>query len=160
MGVELEIRPAAEADCGLLFDWANDPRVREMSFSAAEMRYETHEAWFASKLADPGSRLYVVSDRAGGPVGLVRFELDERGRWELGVIVAPGRRGQGLAWRVIEAGCGALREEFGGVAIRARTRPENRPFIRAAGRAGFAVQGPVLVRGQEAVLMVLPVSSS
>ena len=56
----LEVRPAAEADALMLWAWANDHGVRRASFHDDWIPWDSHAAWFAARLHDPASRLYVV----------------------------------------------------------------------------------------------------
>ncbi len=151
----IALRPATAADRDRVLAWANEPTTRAMSFAGEPIRPAAHGAWFAARLRDPDSRLYVVEDAAGVPLGLVRFV--RRGqRWELGISLAAAARGRGLGAAAIAAGLERLRAECGPVAVVARTRPENVAFRRAAARAGFGERGPGLVRGQAAVVLVWP----
>ena len=155
MKTDLLIRLAAETDVKLLFDWANDPLVRRMSFSCEPIGLAVHEPWLTERLADPDCRLFMVLDKRKTPMGLVRFTRVGKGRWELGVTLAPKRRGRGLAASVIARGCEGLRAEQGKVKIGARTRVENTAFRQAAARVGFVEKKEVKVRGQAAVEMTL-----
>jgi UDP-2,4-diacetamido-2,4,6-trideoxy-beta-L-altropyranose hydrolase len=138
-----------------LFDWANDPLVRRMSFAREPIGLAVHEPWLTARLADPDCRLFLVLDERKTPMGLVRFTHEGKGRWALGVTLAPKRRGRGLAASVIARGCEGLRAEQGKVVIGARTRVENTAFRRAAQKVGFVEKGKVKVKGQAAVEMEL-----
>ncbi len=149
------LRPATAADRDRVLAWSNEPTTRAMSFTGQPIQPAEHAAWFAARLRDPDSRLYLAEDAAGAPLGLVRFV--RRGqRWELGISLAAAARGRGLGVAAIAAGLQRLRAECGPVAVVARTRPENTAFRRAAARAGFVERGSGLVRGQTAVVLVCP----
>lgn len=138
------LRPATEADCELLFAWANDPATRAMSFKTAPIEHAEHVAWFTASVADPARRLFIAGDDAGA-IGLVRFSLfGEHGAAEVGINLAPERRGQGLALPVLLAATEQARDLGVGLLI-ARIRPENAASRRAFSRAGY------VLRGEEAV---------
>lgn len=130
--------------------WANDPLVRAMSFTSQPIDERTHEKWFREKLLDPNARLY-LAERGGMPVGLVRFQRDPGGSFELGITIAPEWRGQHLGSELLRLGCDRLRRELGPVRILARTRTLNLRFQLAAAQAGFLRRGVVKVGDQTAV---------
>ena len=137
---DVSLRPAGPDDRDLLFAWANDPVTRAASFNRGPITAEGHDAWFASRLTDPDSRLYIAHD-GRGPWGLVRFQVVGTTA-EIGVSIAPDRRRAGLAAPLIRAGVRRLCGERPDVAeVEARVRPNNRSSIRAFDRAAF---GPVL----------------
>lgn len=149
----IALRPATAADRHRVLAWSNEPTTRAMSFTSQPIQPDEHTAWFAARLRDPDSRLYVVEHAAGAPLGLVRFVRRDR-RWELGITLAAAARGRGLGAAAIAAGVQRLRAECGPVEVVARTRPDNAAFRRAAGRAGFVERGSGLVQGQTAVVLI------
>jgi spore coat polysaccharide biosynthesis predicted glycosyltransferase SpsG len=118
-GDALSARPATLNDSRLLWLWRNDPLTRAGSRSTAEVPWDEHLRWLAASLAQPGRKLYLVSD-AAGPVGTVRWDrvgthelavmpsAGEAEEWEVSVTVAPQRRGQSLARPLLRAGERAL----------------------------------------------------
>lgn len=70
-----EVRAARPEDSRLYWHWANDPDVRRQAFNADPIPWETHQAWFARRIADTDTTLLVV-DSPQGPVGQVRFERE------------------------------------------------------------------------------------
>src|SRR5208282_1943560 len=71
---ELSLRLVRESDCRLLFAWADDPVARAASFHSAAISWENHSRWFAERLQDPQSVIYIGENAADEPVGLVRFQ--------------------------------------------------------------------------------------
>jgi spore coat polysaccharide biosynthesis predicted glycosyltransferase SpsG/L-amino acid N-acyltransferase YncA len=102
-GLHIRLRKATTNDCRRYFDWANDPAVRQQSFSSEPIPYEQHERWFAAKLADPAEHLYLLS-LDGQPMGQVRFSLTgERGETAIiSYALAAPFRGRGLAAPMLE----------------------------------------------------------
>ncbi len=147
---ELSLRNAAEADGQLLFAWANDPVVRQASFHSAPIEWNDHQRWFAAKLRDPGSVIYIGENRDGEPVGQVRFDLDSE-RAVLSIAVAPGFRGRGwgkeLLWfsvrKLVRAGLARRIDAF--------VKPDNQASIRLFESADFRRVGTETVGGQSAL---------
>jgi len=48
----LVLRRVEEADCSLLWEWANEPEVRSASFSSTPIAWDEHREWFTKKLGD------------------------------------------------------------------------------------------------------------
>ena len=115
MSGALRLRPATQADAQLLFDWANEPEVRAQSFQEAPIAWETHCAWLAGVLADPGARLYIMLEDTE-PVGQVRLQQQPSGAWRISYSIERSHRGQGygkailkyLADIAIERHCGRM----------------------------------------------------
>jgi UDP-2,4-diacetamido-2,4,6-trideoxy-beta-L-altropyranose hydrolase len=59
----------------LLWQWANDPQVRNASFSSGPISWETHVAWFNDKISIPRAEMFIAEDERGIPVGQIRFDL-------------------------------------------------------------------------------------
>jgi RimJ/RimL family protein N-acetyltransferase len=153
-GRPMTLRRARSGDAALLFEWTNDPVVRASSFVTKPVEWEEHVRWFEARLASASSTLYVASDAAGQPLGLVRFERTEDGRAEIGVSVAATFRGQGRAAPLLRAGVSAYWRDVGPCPVDAYIRPTNEASLRAFRHAGFVDDGNAMVKGVEAVRTV------
>lgn len=138
----LTIRPAADSDRSLLFEWANDPATRAQSFSSTRIPWNDHVAWLASVLNSPVRRLYIVSIASAGgggeePVAQTRFDVQSVELAELSVTVAPSWRGHGLAAPVLRLATAHFVGDTGIRRVRARVKSGNEASRRAFLRAGF-----------------------
>lgn len=149
--VPLSVRPAVESDREILFAWANDPLTRAQSFSRTPIPWETHCAWLASVLDDPGRLLYLVVAPADEPVGQVRFDGSGSGEAVISISLAPAWRGRGLAASAIRLAMDRARRDAGVVRVHAFIRPENRVSRQAFARAGYTEAEETAVHGQPAV---------
>jgi len=70
----LAVRRATARDRAFLYRLANDPTVRAQSFNSAEIAWEDHVAWFADKISDPNTHLYILTAH-GLAVGVIRFDI-------------------------------------------------------------------------------------
>jgi RimJ/RimL family protein N-acetyltransferase len=150
----LRLRPAEEADCRLLWEWANDPVVRGMSFSSEPIPWEDHRRWLAGRLASPSCRLFVALTDAATPVGQIRFDTADGETAEVAVSVARDHRGGGLGAALILAGVTEVFRRTPLRALHAYVKEENTPSLRAFALAGFDPVGKKLVRGHQAVHLV------
>ncbi|BAN36701.1 hypothetical protein SCD_n02902 [Sulfuricella denitrificans skB26] len=101
-------RPACEEDIVLYYNWANDPEVRKNAVNTPSIPWATHHAWFANKLHDVNSHLFVL-EVDGLPVGQIRFDKAEDEAlidYSLDVIV----RGRGWGSRLIALGADMMRQ--------------------------------------------------
>ena len=126
------------ADADLLLAWANDPGTRAASFTSHRIDSAEHQAWLARTLASPQRRLY-IGWAGDEPVGQVRLDLGAAGEAEIGISVAPARRGAGLGAALLAAALDAGRRESGLGITRyvARVRVDNDASMRLFERAGF-----------------------
>jgi RimJ/RimL family protein N-acetyltransferase len=133
----LQFRPAEAADEALLLAWANDPEVRRQGFSTHAIAPHEHHAWFARRLADPASRIFVATSPAGTPAGQVRFQLAD-GRWVIGYSIDAAFRGIGLARPLLEGAMAALRRHDPQARFDAWVKPDNGASLRTFRGLGFA----------------------
>jgi RimJ/RimL family protein N-acetyltransferase len=110
--------------------------VRGASRSTDAISSGQHAAWFARRLADPATRIYIV-EHDGAPVGQVRVDRLDAGRGEIHVALAPQARGRGLAATALTLAVSRGARELGLDAIEANVRVHNEPSLRAFARAGF-----------------------
>jgi UDP-2,4-diacetamido-2,4,6-trideoxy-beta-L-altropyranose hydrolase len=146
----MRLRRARADDIRLLWEWANDPEVRAASFSSAPIPWETHVAWFAEKVGQNRSLLFIAENEQGIAFGQIRFDL-KGGEAELNLSLAKEKRGIGLAVPLIEAG---VREVLAGTEcerVHAFVKPQNAASARAFEKAGFVRVGVEQVRENSAV---------
>lgn len=150
----VKVRRAAEHDVRPIFEWANDPETRSVSFQQGVIPWDTHQAWFTRKLADPSCRLLVAEDSSGTAFGMVRFDVggDEAA---ISINLAPEHRHRGLGTAVLLAACRAWLAEGRTSVVTALVKPGNEASLRAFQRAGFERVQDVDEAGQRAVCMVL-----
>ena len=149
----LTLRDADSNDARLFFDWANDPAIRDMSFSSEPIEWAGHVRWLQAKLGDSRSRIYVALHNSE-PVGQIRFEISDDVDAEVGVHTKPGLQGMGIGSQLIALGLVRLRESSAVATVHARIKPGNARSLRAFQRAGFVEADRQMVNGNECVHLV------
>jgi spore coat polysaccharide biosynthesis predicted glycosyltransferase SpsG/ribosomal protein S18 acetylase RimI-like enzyme len=126
----VDVRPATAGDAEVLRRWRDEPATRAASRSSAALNPDEHRAWLVRVLVDPDRHLLVGSDDTGD-VGTVRWDRVVDGEWEVSITVAPDRRGQGLAGRLLAAGEVWLADrEPATSTMLASVRADNPPSLR------------------------------
>lgn len=98
---ELNLRLADSDDSRFLYELRNDTDVRRNSFQMAEILYEHHKEWFAKKLLDKNSRIYIMEENRCS-IGQVR--VDRQGqKAEISYALCKEARGRGLSkWMLLQ----------------------------------------------------------
>jgi RimJ/RimL family protein N-acetyltransferase len=148
----LDLRPVAEADCELLWDWANDPVARSASFDSRPIAWREHVEWFRAQQRDTRNRMYVIEE-SSRPVGIVRFAPSDDRAVVVSVNVAASARGRGIGPRALRQACALVAADVDVSSVVALIKPDNAPSLRAFEQAGFVHSGRAAVRDQEAVVM-------
>jgi spore coat polysaccharide biosynthesis predicted glycosyltransferase SpsG/RimJ/RimL family protein N-acetyltransferase len=131
------VRPANAADADPLLRWRDDPTTRAASRSTATIDPDGHRAWLARVLADDDRHLLVGADDRG-EVGTVRWDRVDDGEWEVGITVAPDRRGEALAGRLLAGGEAWLAgQEPATNTLLATVHNDNEPSLRLFRSAGY-----------------------
>lgn len=132
---DVTTRLATGTDARLLHEWRNDPTTRRTSRSGDEVPWDDHLRWLDRVLRDP-TRQLLIAERAGAPVGTIRWDHLGGRDWEVSITVAPEVRGRGLAAPLLRAGEDALRVD-GGARLIATVHVDNVPSRRLFQRAGY-----------------------
>lgn len=147
----LQVRPAQENDSPLLWEWANDPQVRAVAFSAATIPWEKHKAWFASKMNNPDCLILIAEDEDGKAIGQFRVDWRSPQDGEIDVSVSRHCRGRGYGAKVIRLSVETACEQRPGARFHAFVKPDNQASRSAFEAAGFRNLGEENVSGHRAV---------
>ncbi len=132
-------RLANTNDMRLLFEWANDPLTRQMSFHSKPIPWETHRAWFKRVINDPETWLMIIELREGHqerwhPIGQVRIDSDRT----ISISLEPAFRGKRLSLPVLQEGIRYFQEKQASeIPLNAYIKPENKASQRIFMQAGF-----------------------
>lgn len=135
--MNLSLRRVRPDDVDLLYEWANDPEVRQNAFNTARIPYESHVRWFAGLLADASAYQYILCD-GGVPVGQIRLNIED-GNALIDYSVSAGNRGKGYGSQLL----GLIRRQVsedriqGVIKLMGRVKPENAASARAFEKNGF-----------------------
>ena len=152
---ELTVRRVQEQDCRMLWDWANDPAVRHVSFNSAPIPWTEHRDWFLKQSNDAGSLLLMLEHDQLGPVATVRFHPRGDFASEISLTISPEWRGLGLAVHVLEKAVAAAFEQSSRQTLHAFVKPENKASAQAFWSAGFFLEETTQVNGSEAMHFTL-----
>lgn len=100
MEEQLFLRPATIDDVDLLFEWVNEPAVRNNSFNTKIISMEEHAAWLERVLTDFYTKLYILQEE-DTPIGQVRLAYDTN-VWQISYSIAPAYRGQGYGKIILQ----------------------------------------------------------
>ncbi len=145
----INLRQVSAKDCKLIWQWANDPEVRAVSFSSDSISFENHEQWFESKMNDPNCHFYVAENSQHKAVGQVRFDLNGN-QATISISLAPRFRGQGYGSMLIQLAAQRTLEVSNVDVIHAYVKKENRVSLKAFQKAGFKILEDTFVKAQPA----------
>lgn len=130
------LREAKEEDVDLLFQWANDPVVRQNSFSTQTISHQEHVKWFRKLLSSENCRqyIYMVDDV---PVGQVRITIVD-GTAEIGYSICAEKRSQGHGKNILFLIKEKIENEFPRVSkVVGKVKPENIASQKVFSDAGY-----------------------
>lgn len=85
---QASLRLMTEADLPRVLAWRNHPEIRRYMYSQAEISPTEHAAWFKNASVNP-SRVLLIFEVGGVPVGYANFTLHEGGEAGWGFYLAP-----------------------------------------------------------------------
>jgi RimJ/RimL family protein N-acetyltransferase len=137
----------------MLWEWANDPEVRRISFTGEAIPWERHCAWFSEQLQNSFVRMYIAVFE-GVMVGQIRFDINGS-EATVSISVAPSLRGKSYGSSIIMLGSEELFKTTQISLIHAFIKPSNERSVRAFVKAGYEAAGSTTVRGQSALDLVM-----
>jgi RimJ/RimL family protein N-acetyltransferase len=151
----IRLRRACADDCRQIWEWSNDPAVRDASFSTGPIPWEHHLEWFRRKLDDPQHLFFVASDSGNRLIGQARCDL-AGAEGTLSISLAAEFRGQGygrlLIWVAAEEAFQASAAER----LHAYVKEGNVASQRAFLGCGFGWVESMEIKGQKASHFILP----
>ncbi len=153
MSNRVAVRPATPQDCRAVWEWRNEQATREASFNTRYIPYEEHKSWFAHKLTDPHSRIFMVANAQGRDAGYVRFDLVNQ-EATISVSIDSNERRKGYGTAAIKSAADLLLGTEPVHRVIAHIRRDNPASVAAFERAGFVLQGYTQFEGVDACKMV------
>jgi len=144
----LNFRPASFHDADLLFRWANDPEVRNASFSQNKIEYSAHWKWFREKLEDENCKIFIFTFDSI-PIGQVRFEINQDNTAEVSILIDRNFRGKGFASDMLR-----IASDFGTNQIKigtifAHIKLDNKRSLKVFHKAGYGEKKIILFKNHK-----------
>jgi UDP-2,4-diacetamido-2,4,6-trideoxy-beta-L-altropyranose hydrolase len=133
----LLLKRVEPGDFKILWEWANDPLVRQASFEVDSIPWEEHLEWCNRKMADASCFFYLASFQSGEPVGQVRFDIENQ-EAIVSIGLASSLRGRGLGLAVLLKATALFFENSNAKKIHAFIKPTNHASVRLFEAAGFS----------------------
>lgn len=150
----LRLRTVSEDDCRLLWEWANDPEVRSVSFSSKPIPWENHIQWFNSRLNDPNCVIHVALNKDDIPIGTARYEIKDN-EAVISISIDCKFRNLGYGSNLIQLSSKKILRDLDIVKINAYIKVDNHASIRAFVKSGFQRAETTTVQGVRAAHLVM-----
>ena len=137
----LTVREANIDDCRVVWEWWNDPLTRQMMKQNDYVEWDAHCAWFEKTLADP-ERILCMAVAGPEKVGVVRFDLQADGVYEVSINLNPDQRGRGYAPQALIRASEYIISQHHPRKLFATLKKLNVPSEKSFARAGFKYVRP------------------
>jgi len=154
MGKALRLRRVGKDNCRLLWEWANDPDVRAVSFSSEPIPWEQHVKWFNSKLNDPRCIFYIAVNSDDVPVGQIRYDTEDN-KAVVSISIDRKFRGKGYGSRLVWLASRRLFDVSNVDTIHAYVKQGNEASVGTFVKAGFREVETGMIHGHQAAHLML-----
>lgn len=149
-GERLWLREATLEDCELIWRWANDPAVRQVSFSSEPIPWETHQEWYRKTIENEHLLVFIAIDQNERLIGQLRY-LIEQDVATVSISLDHDARGMGYGTALLNLGSDRVLSTTSVVVQHALIKPANVASQHAFERASFRQIAEDVIRGQPAL---------
>ena len=133
------LRKATNEDIDTLYEWVNDPAVRQSAFNTQKIQYEEHVNWFNQMIQDPNKIQYIMM-RDKTPIGQIRLTIEGE-CVDIDYSISKKYRGVGYGREIVRLAMDQVRLECPNVKkMIGRVKPTNDTSRRCFIRNGFQVK--------------------
>ncbi|HQQ01040.1 MAG TPA: bifunctional UDP-2,4-diacetamido-2,4,6-trideoxy-beta-L-altropyranose hydrolase/GNAT family N-acetyltransferase, partial [bacterium] len=148
-GNRIRLRRASNDDNKILWEWANDPQVRSVSFTSDLIPWESHVRWFDSKMTDSSCIIYIAVDSEDVPIGQIRYDL-EGNESVVSISIDSRHRGKGYGRDMLELSARRIFQERDIERIHAYIKTDNEASNRVFAKSGYEFYQQETIRGFQA----------
>lgn len=154
-GEKVWLRRVHEKDSRLIWEWANAPDTRAVSFSPEPISWERHLQWFSLKLNDPDCFFSIAVNGEGVPIGQVRYDVSGC-EATVSISIGANFRGRGYGRAILMSASRQLYRVSRVKIIHAYIKMDNETSMRTFAKCGFRQTGTATVQGLPSAHLVLP----
>lgn len=138
--MELYLREVEKNDMDLLFEWVNDPEVRNNAFNSEMIPYENHVKWFEIMYQRKDVYMFIMCNEDNTPIGQIRLNVEDDNAL-IDYSIDGDVRGMGfganMLWLVIEK----IQKEIPEIKrLVGQVKHENAASARAFEKCGFFME--------------------
>lgn len=138
--MELYLREVEKNDMDLLFEWVNDPEVRNNAFNSEMIPYENHVKWFEIMYQRKDVYMFIMCNEDNTPIGQIRLNVEDDNAI-IDYSIDGDIRGMGfganMLWLVIEK----IQKEIPEIKrLVGQVKHENAASARAFEKCGFFME--------------------
>jgi len=149
---DIALRHVREQDCEIIWQWANEPHTRSVSFFSNPIPWEDHRRWFTEKLHSQHCVFYMATNQYGVPLGQARINLGQSCP-VISVSLDHDFQSLGLGSKLIRVASEQAMKERNLGRIDALIKNDNSASLRAFSKAGYKNVGKEMHQGCAAVRM-------
>ena len=150
---KIQLRRVKKSDCKIIWEWVNDPVVRNSAFRQDTIPWNEHEQWFKEKISNPNCIIFILSSRQKKLIGQIRFDVKD-GNAEVDVSIDKKFRECGMGSYLIMEGVRKFVELTKIFRIHAHIKSHNITSIRSFEKSNFKITNMTRVQNFDVVHMI------
>lgn len=131
----ISLRQCELKDVDLVFDWINDPIVREQSFSPNSISYTDHVKWFNKQL-ETSPYFYFIAESGGQAIGQIRLSNHDD-VFLISYLIAKEYRGKGFGTKILTEVENELKKDRDNLKLAGEVKKDNIASQKAFVSAGY-----------------------
>lgn len=95
IGKSLKVRKVDSKDTKNIFNWRNDPLIRNMSRNKKVIKLSDHTAWI-NQIISSDKDAFLIIENHKEPIGVVRYKMNKLNSAEISIYLVPKKIGTGM----------------------------------------------------------------
>lgn len=147
---KISLRPVKTQDIKNIYNLSNEDEVRQNSFNTDKIKFEDHEIWFKTKIAD-SNNLFLAVEIQNNFAAQVRFDL-EGDNVIVSISINKKYRGLGLGTNILKKSIKYLKTFNPSVkTLKACIKESNKTSIKFFENFGFIFEKKIFIKNQYAL---------
>jgi len=136
--MKIALRHALVDDCKDIFDWRMDSVTVSNSITGS-FDYDTHKAWFAKKINDENTNIFIIINEFSEKIGMVRFDKHGKDAF-VSINLNPKFRGKRLSKKSLHISIEYYLKNFNVESFVAEIKEGNEISLKIFQKVGFVYE--------------------
>jgi RimJ/RimL family protein N-acetyltransferase len=148
----IRFRKVNSTDIDIIYNWSNDPEIRQLSYNSDSIIYEDHVRWFNARLLDTSTFFYLFFNEENETIGFVRIEKKDE-EFIIGLLIDKKHRGKLYSPQMLVMAIDDFKSVHPSEEVHAYIKSYNMASIKSFTKAGFTNPQEIIIHNIPSIML-------